>query len=414
MFTAGLLCAILWRDGPPRARPGLVALSLGTIAVAAMTTTSAAGLAPGLRDAASAHLDLAKQDLGLARVAHFAALAYLVAVAPGLTRMVEGTAGRAVQSLGRNGLAIFAAGSVLSAAGRRRSERSRPILPSALSIWPDWLTPWRASPPCSSLPAGSSAETRPPRPPAVDFDPPLRSRSDAPRGSWRHRFRRSGGAGATNVPVRPPRSMRTEPLSQSPTGGAGKPLDILAIGSSSTEGIGASTPANAYPARLEDELTHRDRIAADVKNAGVGGELAAKTLQRLKNALKSGWARLVIWQVGTNDAMVGVDEALFRATVETGVAAARAAGVPLVLIDPQVTAKSPDEARYDRFVEIVDEIGARDHVPVLSRYAMMNRRGAKGARALLSGDGLHMNDLGYRCLAHALAEAIEGAAGAKL
>ena len=118
MFTAGLLCAILWRDGSPRARPGLVALSLGTIAVAAMTTTSAAGLAPGLRDAASAHLDLAKQDLGLARVAHFAALAYLVTVAPGLTPLVEGTAGRAVQSLGRNGLAIFAAGSVLSAGGQ--------------------------------------------------------------------------------------------------------------------------------------------------------------------------------------------------------------------------------------------------------------------------------------------------------
>ena len=98
--------------------PGLVALSLASIAVAALMTTSAAGLAPGLRDAASAHLDLAKQDLGLARVAHFAALAYLAAVAPGLTRVVEGTVGRAVQSLGRNGLAVFAAGSVLSALGQ--------------------------------------------------------------------------------------------------------------------------------------------------------------------------------------------------------------------------------------------------------------------------------------------------------
>ncbi len=45
---------------------------------------------------------------------------------------------------------------------------------------------------------------------------------------------------------------------------------------------------------------------------------------------------------------------------------------------------------------------------------MMKRRGTKGAEALLSVDGLHMNDLGYRCLAHALAEAIESAAGAKL
>jgi lysophospholipase L1-like esterase len=48
---------------------------------------------------------------------------------------------------------------------------------------------------------------------------------------------------------------------------------------------------------------------------------------------------------------------------------------------------------------------------------MMKRWGAKSAAAiglLLSRDGLHMSDLGYRCLAHALAEAIEGAAAAKL
>ncbi len=202
-----------------------------------------------------------------------------------------------------------------------------------------------------------------------------------------------------------------------PKGGAGAPLDILAIGSSSTEGVGASSPANAYPARLEAELEKKTGIDFDVKNAGVGGELAAGALQRLKTALKSGWAKLVIWQVGTNDAIAGVDEALFRATVESGVAAARAAHVPLVLIDPQFTLACPDAVRYERFVAIVDGIGAEKHVPVLSRYAGMKGWRAKYAKALgslLSGDGLHMNDLGYRCLAHALAEAIENAAGAKL
>lgn len=198
------------------------------------------------------------------------------------------------------------------------------------------------------------------------------------------------------------------------TDGLGQPLDILAIGSSSTEGVGASTPAHAYPEELENELSHEDGIAAKVKNAGIGGELAAKTLPRLLGALKAGWARLVIWQVGTNDAITGVDEAAFRATVEKGVAAARAAGVPLLLIGPQFTTKSPDEARYERFVAIVDEIGARERVPVLSRFAMMKRRGAGHALAFLSGDGLHMNDHGYHCVAHAIAEAIEGATGAKL
>jgi acyl-CoA thioesterase-1 len=197
----------------------------------------------------------------------------------------------------------------------------------------------------------------------------------------------------------------------------GLPLDILAIGSSSTEGIGATSPANAYPAKLEEELEKRMGVDFDVKNAGVGGELATKTLERLQSALKSGWARLVIWQVGTNDAIVGVDETVFRATVQAGIVAAHAAGVPMMLIGPQFTLKSPDPVRYARFVRMVDEIGAADHVPVLSRYALMKSWSAKGARALsllLSGDGLHMSDLGYRCLAHALAEAIEGGAQAKL
>ncbi len=199
-----------------------------------------------------------------------------------------------------------------------------------------------------------------------------------------------------------------------PQRGAGRPLDILAIGSSSTEGVGASAPSRAYPAQLADELTREDGVPAEVKNAGVGGELAAKTLQRLLSALQSGWPRLVIWQVGTNDAIVGVDEALFRATVEKGVAAARQAGVPLLLVDPQYTPKSPDPARYERFVAIVDGIGARDHVPVLSRFAMMKRWGLKSVLPLLSVDGLHMNDRGYRCVAHALAAAIEGALGTRL
>ena len=138
------------------------------------------------------------------------------------------------------------------------------------------------------------------------------------------------------------------------------------------------------------------------------------TLIRLVSALKSGWVELVIWQVGTNDAMAGVDEMAFRTTVESGVAAARAARVPLLLIDPQFMPKSPDQARYDRFVSIVDDIGVRDHVPVLSRFAMMKQLGTQRARTLLSGDGLHMNDFGYKCLAHAIAEAIEVGAGAKL
>ena len=53
-----------------------------------------------------------------------------------------------------------------------------------------------------------------------------------------------------------------------------------------------------------------------------------------------------------------------------------------MLVGPQFTLKSPDPVRYERFVKMVDDIGAADHVPVLSRYAMMKSWSAKGAKAL--------------------------------
>jgi hypothetical protein len=122
VFTLGLVSATLWRDGLPRPAPWLLTLSAATVAGAALIMTNEGGLAPGLRDTATAHLDVAKQDLGLARLIHFVALAYLIATATAFGRfiapVVRGALGNAVQSLGRNSLTVFASGSFLSACGQ--------------------------------------------------------------------------------------------------------------------------------------------------------------------------------------------------------------------------------------------------------------------------------------------------------
>jgi hypothetical protein len=122
VFTLGLVAAVLWRDGLPRPAPWLLTLSAATVAGAALIVTDEGGLAPGLRETATAHLDIAKQDLGLARLIHFVALAYLIATATAFGRfiapVVRGAFGKAVQSLGRNSLAVFAAGSLMSACGQ--------------------------------------------------------------------------------------------------------------------------------------------------------------------------------------------------------------------------------------------------------------------------------------------------------
>ncbi len=135
VFTLGLVASVVWARGAPRASPAAVFLCLLVVAVAAVVVTGAGGTVPGLREAAFAHLDLAKQDLGTARLAHFVALAYLVAVAPQTKRLIESRAGHAVQRLGRNGLATFAAGCVISALGQAALGAAHPYSSAGIERW---------------------------------------------------------------------------------------------------------------------------------------------------------------------------------------------------------------------------------------------------------------------------------------
>ncbi len=201
----------------------------------------------------------------------------------------------------------------------------------------------------------------------------------------------------------------------------GEPVRVLAIGSSSTEGVGASTPRASYPALLEENLRDRWPVEAEVDNAGVSGEVASATLTRLEALLAEDKPDLVIWQVGTNDAVRGEAEETFRALVERGVAAAARAGVDLVLVDQQYFPAIRDPARYERYVRIVEEVGTRRGVSVFSRYALMRgwaERSPEEIRAALAPDGFHMSDRGYACLAGLLAESLDragrGTAGARV
>src|SRR5262249_31127449 len=80
-----------------------------------------------------------------------------------------------------------------------------------------------------------------------------------------------------------------------------KPVTIVAIGSSSTYGAGASSSAAAYPARLEALLKARfPEAAVKVLNRGVNGEDAAEMLVRFDRDVIAAKPDLILWQVGTN------------------------------------------------------------------------------------------------------------------
>ncbi|OYW68532.1 MAG: hypothetical protein B7Z40_02560 [Bosea sp. 12-68-7] len=188
---------------------------------------------------------------------------------------------------------------------------------------------------------------------------------------------------------------------------AGGKLEILAIGSSSTEGVGATSRDRSYPSRLQTLLSAAwPRMQVTIANAGIGGEIAPETLARLKMALTERHYDLVIWQVGTNDAVRGGDMAAFRAMIADGIAMVKQAGVSLALLDPQYFPGIREPARYQSYVEAIAEVAKRESVPVFTRYETMrewHEADAQAFRAALAADSFHMSDAGYDCLARDMA-----------
>jgi acyl-CoA thioesterase I len=78
---------------------------------------------------------------------------------------------------------------------------------------------------------------------------------------------------------------------------AGLPITIVAIGSSSTAGAGASSPDHSYPSRLAVELQQLfPGHPITVINRGVNGEEASDMLTRLDQTVLSEKPDLVLWQ----------------------------------------------------------------------------------------------------------------------
>lgn len=186
------------------------------------------------------------------------------------------------------------------------------------------------------------------------------------------------------------------------------PLRVVAFGSSSTEGVGASSPAATYPKRLEAWLQAALREKVEVVNAGIGGEDADDMARRIPAviALKPD---LVIWQTGSNDPLRNVPIDRFVQETIAGIQAIRAAHIDVMLMGPQLCHALDGKPSTVRYRQALRAIGAGMGVPVIHRYDLMRGWLASGVLTrtqMLAPDGLHMTDGGYAKLADAVADEI--------
>lgn len=191
---------------------------------------------------------------------------------------------------------------------------------------------------------------------------------------------------------------------------SGKPLTIVAMGSSSTLGVGASAPAMNYPSLLQQEL--RDRfpgIEIRVINHGVGGQDVPEELTRLDRDVIVEHPDLVIWQVGTNAVLRRDDLSADEQLIRRGVSSMKERGIEVVLMDlqyaPRVLAR-PASAEMER---LLAELAKRTQVGLFRRFEIMqewDRTQQLAPATLIGPDGLHMTDASYGCLANRLAVAL--------
>jgi acyl-CoA thioesterase I len=172
----------------------------------------------------------------------------------------------------------------------------------------------------------------------------------------------AAGASAPNC-IAPPDITRLDlPLTRTARHLASRELImIVALGSSSTAGVGASSAEATYPSRLMVELAHRFRTQPIVVlNRGVSGERALDMLARFDESVAAERPDLVLWQVGTNAVLRGYEHSKSDALIRDGIRRMKATGADVVLIDPQFAPKVIAKPEIEDMVDLISSAAKQE------------------------------------------------------
>jgi lysophospholipase L1-like esterase len=181
-----------------------------------------------------------------------------------------------------------------------------------------------------------------------------------------------------------------------------KQVRILAIGAT------AGRRQGGYTHQIERLLRQALRgINVVMINRGVSGELAADAAHRIRNEVALTDPDLVIWQVGTNDALTFVPLDELAQTVTSTVRWLKEHNVDVVLAGLQYVGRLAQDEHYYRVRELMREIAAKENVMIIRRYeATQFMAAAQANDGGFEPDEFERTEAGYGCLAQYLAGAI--------
>ena len=185
-----------------------------------------------------------------------------------------------------------------------------------------------------------------------------------------------------------------------------KSIKILSIGASAA--AGRRSTRGGYT-RLIEQILERAVKGIDVTviNRGVSGELAANAASRIKTEVAFTHPDLVLWQVGTNDALAYVPLSQISASVEDTVRWLRRHKVDVILVGLQYVEGMTTNPHYLAVRDELRRIAGRENVIIVRRdEAMRLINQAKNEGGVPLPDEFEQNETGYTCLAQYVVRAI--------
>jgi hypothetical protein len=153
---------------------------------------------------------------------------------------------------------------------------------------------------------------------------------------------------------------------------AARHLNVLVLGAGSSSLPGAGGAAMAYPARLKDALQAAlPGVAVTLTTDVTARRSAVQMADSLADDLKRAQPDLIVWQTGTVDAMLGADPDLFNQALDRGIAAAKAHGADVILVNAQYSPRTESMIALATYTEIIRWVAVQHEIPMLDRFAIM-------------------------------------------
>jgi lysophospholipase L1-like esterase len=187
-------------------------------------------------------------------------------------------------------------------------------------------------------------------------------------------------------------------------------LVVLALGSGSVTGPGASGPEAAWPARLQALLQQRfPGRTIEVAVRGGRGVTVNDHLALLRESLASDMPALVLWQAGTVEAVRGMDPDEMAEALRQGIERIRRRNADVVVVDQQYSRFLRANTNIEPYREKLRLTAAAAGAALFPRYDLMQHwveTGAVDLERTARPDRAAAVDKLNDCIARALAELI--------